>query len=203
MKNKKTENRKKQRKIAHLNRIPHKYYIFSEGTKTEPSYFTGFAKAIKTDAYYKNIVHIEPIGVGMDTIRIINYAEKYAAENLLTSAQIWCVYDKDNFPDEDFNAAPTKVKNLNSNTYNAKNKIKYSVAWSNQCIEYWFILHFVYYPSDNDREKYKQYLHKKFFDLGFEKYEKNDERLFDILTEHGNPKLAVKYAKKDLMNAVI
>ena len=79
-----------------------------------------------------------------------------------------------------------------------QNDVVYHVAWSNQCIEYWFILHFAFYVSDNDRKYYRSFLHRIFKDLGWNKYEKNNEELFEIMTNHGNPKQAINFAKKRL-----
>lgn len=77
-----------------------------------------------------------------------------------------------------------------------QNEVVYHVAWSNQCIEYWFILHFAYYDSDNDRKYYRQFLHNKFKELGWTRYEKNNSELFEIMTKKGNPKQAIKWAQK-------
>lgn len=57
--------------------------------------------------------------------------------------------------------------------------LQYHVAWSNECIEFWFLLHFSYYTSNNHRTKYISFLNDKFRELGI-----------------GNPNLAIRYAKK-------
>ncbi|GHT40705.1 hypothetical protein FACS189437_06670 [Bacteroidia bacterium] len=45
--------------------------------------------------------------------------------------QVWCVFDKDDFSDSDFNAA---IKMAEEHDF--------GVAYSNQAFEYWIILHF-------------------------------------------------------------
>jgi hypothetical protein len=45
--------------------------------------------------------------------------------------QVWCVFDKDDFPENDFNDAIT-IASANG----------FGVAYSNQSFEYWLILHF-------------------------------------------------------------
>ena len=185
---------RKPRRIRIYEEIEQKYYIFCEGKQTEPLYFKGIKEAIESNPIYKNIILIEIQGLGKETKRVIYHAEKYVQENNIEHAQIWCVYDKDSFPPEDFNGVAQIANNLNV----TQNKVKYCVAWSNQCVEYWFILHFDYYVSDNDRKFYREYLHKKFKDIGWGKYEKNNEELFKILLEKGDPKLAIRYAKKRL-----
>lgn len=188
------KNRKKPRKVEYLETAGEKFYIFCEGVQTEPLYFLGFEKAIKSNAVYKNLVHVHVEGVGADTLRVIDEAEKYVRDRKIKNANIWCVYDKDSFPKQDFNAVSQRAETLNSQ----QNDVRYFVAWSNQCIEYWFILHFAYYDSDNDRKDYRKFLHTKFKEFEWNRYEKNNEELFTILTEKGNPKQAIRFAQKRL-----
>ena len=80
---------------------------------------------------------------------------------------------------------------------NTKNMdIQYHVAWSNECIEFWFILHFANYISNNHRTEYIRFLNDKFSELKIGKYQKNMDNIFEILMNQGNPKLASRYAKK-------
>lgn len=188
------QNRKRQRKLDYLSTIDKKHYIFCEGEKTEPLYFEGFEHAIKSNPMYKNAVHVEVHGLGAETLRVIYAAEKHVVDNKLENAEVWCVYDKDSFPAEDFNAVSVYAAALNQK----QSKIRYHVAWSNQCIEYWFILHFDWYTADNDRKYYRAYLHKKFSDFGYRRYEKDNSELFDILTKYGDPKKAIQRAEQRL-----
>ena len=57
-------------------------------------------------------------------------------------------------------------------------------------------LNFAYYTSNNHRMEYISFLHDKFRELGIGKYQKNMKNIFDILMENGNPKLAIRYAKR-------
>lgn len=189
-------NRKKARKVEHIEPASEKFYIFCEGAQTEPLYFRGFENAIKSNAIYKNLVHVHVEGVGAETLRVIYAAEEYVRQNKIVNANIWCVYDKDSFPKEDFNAVSQRAETLNTQ----QNKVRYYVAWSNQCIEYWFILHFAYYYADNSRKDYRRFLHTKFKELGWTRYEKNNEELFSIMTDKGNPKQAIKHAERRLVD---
>lgn len=74
--------------------------------------------------------------------------------------------------------------------------VQYHAAWSNECIEFWFLLHFSYYTSNNHRTEYIEFLNNKFIELGIGKYAKNMENIFDILMNNGSPKLAIRYAKR-------
>ncbi len=188
------QNKKKPRKVEHLETIREKIYIFCEGEQTEPLYFKGFEKAITSNAIYKNLVDIHVEGVGEETLRVIYAAEEYVKKNKPKNANIWCVYDKDSFPKQDFNAVSERANTLNRQ----QSDVIYNVAWSNQCIEYWFILHFAFYDADNDRKECRKFLHSKFKELGWEKYEKNNNELFNIMTKKGNPKQAIIWAQRRL-----
>lgn len=188
------KNKKKPRKVEHLEAIKDKIYIFCEGEKTEPLYFEGFKKAIKSNVAYKNLVHVHVEGVGAETLRVIYAAEEYVRANKPKNAIVWCVYDKDSFPNQDFNAVSERANTLNRQ----QNDVVYNVAWSNQCIEYWFVLHFAFYVANNDRKYYREFLHAKLRELGWERYEKNNDELFDIMTEKGNPKQAIRWAERRL-----
>ena len=147
------QNKKRSRKIEHLEPAGERFYVFCEGIQTEPLYFQGFEKAIKSNAIYKNLVHVHVEGVGADTMRVIDSAEAYVRDHGIEKANIWCVYDKDSFPKQDFNAVSQRAETLNSQ----QSKVRYFVAWSNECIEYWFILHFAYYDSNNPRKDYRRF----------------------------------------------
>ena len=58
------------------------------------------------------------------------------------------------------------------------------------------MLHFAYYTSNNHRTEYIKFLNAEFQKLGIGKYEKNRNDIFEILLRKGNPKLAIRYAKR-------
>lgn len=189
-----TKNWKRSRKVATSPIIEKKYYIFCEGEKTEPNYFKGIKRKIERKALYKNAVFVDVQGVGKGTLKILDTAVDYVKRNKITDAEIWIVYDKDEFLAEDFNKVAIMAEKLN----NDSKDITYNVAWSNQCIEYWFILHFDYYESDNDRKYYIDYLNQKFKELDAGEYKKNRDDIFEILEKFGNADQAVKFANKRL-----
>lgn len=119
-------------------------------------------------------------------------AEQYVTKNKLDKGQVWCVYDKDSFPASDFNGVAARAENLSQDNPD----LQYHVAWSNECIEFWFLLHFAYYTSNNHRTEYISFLNDKFMELGSGKYQKNLKNIYKILMEKGNPKLAIRYAKR-------
>lgn len=184
-------NNKKKRKSNHLNKVT-TILIFSEGTCTEPNYFESFKERINKNAIFKDSVIIEPYGLGIDTVRVVNKAKKYVNSHEIINANVWCVYDKDNYLDSDFNDADKLCKKY------SKDGIIFESAWSNQSIEFWFVLHFSYYTSDNDRLKYEDFLNKKYAENNLGKYEKASKDTCNILEKYGNPKNAIKYAEKIL-----
>ncbi len=95
--------------------------IVCEGKNTEPSYFNQFRLSSAT---------IKPVGEGYNTISLVNRTIQIAAQGKYE--QVWCVFDKDDFNNVDFNNAIILAE---SNGL--------SVAYSNQAFEYWLILHFI------------------------------------------------------------
>ncbi|MEZ4777642.1 MAG: RloB family protein [Bacteroidia bacterium] len=94
--------------------------IVCEGENTEPSYFRQFRLSSAT---------IKPVGEGYNTVSLVNRAMQLALEG--TYDQVWCVFDKDDFINIDFNNAIAIAEGYN-----------FGVAYSNQAFEYWIILHF-------------------------------------------------------------
>ena len=94
--------------------------IVCEGKNTEPSYFNQFRLSSAT---------IKPVGEGFNTISLVNRAIQIGNQG--NYEQVWCVFDKDDFSNADFNNAIT-VAEANG----------FGVAYSNQAFEYWILLHF-------------------------------------------------------------
>lgn len=184
---------RRQRRTEFRDRKDAQFYIFCEGEKTEPNYFKAFKKLIEKNAIYKDMVLIQIEGCATDTVRVLDRAEKYVKENGVIKGQVWCVYDLDSFNREDFDKVLPRMDALNKS--NAQ--LKYYAGWSNQCVEYWFLLHFGYYTSDNHRTEYIKALNEQMKKAG-RKYRKNDEGNFDFLLKYGDPRKAIKYAEKRL-----
>ena len=187
-----TENWRKKRRQEYLEMKEYRYYIFCEGEQTEPLYFSGFKKLIEDNPIYKDMVLIQIEPCGAETMRVISLAEKYVNDNSISKGQIWCVYDKDSFPAQNFNGVVSRAEKLNKENP----LLQYHTAWSNECIEFWFLLHFAYYVSNNHRSEYINFLNEKYRELGIGKYQKNNSETFNILMNHGNPKLASRYARR-------
>ena len=183
---------KKKRRQQYLELKEYRYYIFCEGEQTEPLYFANFKRLIEDNPIYKDMVLIEIEPCAAETMRVIGMAERYVEKNNIQKGQIWCVYDKDSFPAEHFNGVVERANMLNKDNP----ELQYHTAWSNECIEYWFILHFAYYTANNHRTEYIDFLNNKFQALGLGKYQKNMTNIFNVLMEKGDPKMAIRYAKR-------
>ncbi len=108
-----------ERSIAELTEKP-SILIVCEGENTEPSYFNQFRI---------NSAKVKSVGEGYNTVSLVNRALVLSEQG--NYDQVWCVFDKDDFNDNDFNSA-IQIALTNN----------FSVAYSNQSFEYWLILHF-------------------------------------------------------------
>ena len=183
---KKIENKMK-RKESRMNTkelLPPYTMIVSEGTKTEPIYLRGFAS--KINEKYKDLVrenHIEVYGTGNNTNGLIRFVDrKRASGDWAKFQKIWLVYDKDDFPLDNFDNTQFEAE--------SRKDVSMSVAWSNESIELWFVLHFQDYISNNGRSQYIQILNN------YLDYSKVREDLFDLLREQGSLENAKRRARK-------
>lgn len=110
---------------------------------------------------------------------------------MIPFGHVWCVFDKDSFTSNQFNIAIN-----NANLENIE------VAWSNEAIELWFLLHFEYISTGITRYQYIDKLNDIFKDRGIGKYEKNMENIYTILKTYGNQDFAIDNAKKLLKNGM-
>ena len=137
--------------------------IVCEGERTEPNYF---------DQFEVTNITIDPRGIGDNTVRLVEYAIKESKTN--DYDQVWCVFDKDSFPNQNFNRAVELAKNEN-----------FGIAYSNESFELWYILHFEYLNSQITRDQYIKKLNNIFKskkDEGFpDSYKKNDPNIYRIL----------------------
>lgn len=187
----------------------YKYAIFSEGLVTEPAYFMGMRYEIEKSAAYKDMIYVE--GAGCDTLRVLAYAQDWIRNNDVKNCHVWCLYDKDDFPENDFNAVVQKIAALNVRNANDKNGITYHAGWSNECFEYWLVLHCKWYFSQNGRQDYERILNEIFKEQLGKPYSKvgkdclgrsdrSAQPLYENMLQIGNPKMAIRYAEKQMHN---
>ena len=159
--------------------------IVCEGVNTEPSYFRQFRLTSG---------RIVALGAGCETIRVVERA--FEEQKKGKYDQTWVVFDKDDFSDQDFNAAIEKAKQLN-----------FGVAYSNQAFEYWLILHFEDHQGGGmHRDQYHEKLNEHLVNFGLfydGKGSKNvTQKIFDLMLANDGQagisriKLAVDRARR-------
>lgn len=183
---KKRSHEKASRKKEHKKVAPYRYLIVCEGEKTEPKYFNALKNRI--EAVHKNpVVTVDIAGIGKNTESLVQHTIKLRQQAPVPygSDNVWCVFDKDSFTDDQFNKAIQLAE---------KNGIK--VAWSNESFELWFLLHFIYFDTALSRELYIDKLDDLFKQHGINKgkYEKNMENSLEILETHGSIDRAIQHA---------
>jgi hypothetical protein len=183
---------RKERRIKHIEPLEY-YLIVCEGQKTEPQYFEAIKNLI--NAQYNHRIEVKQVvidirGEATNTLFLLERAKQYIDELKGQVTRVWLVYDKDDFPPDRFDTTQYEAERLSDD------EIMFSVAWSNQCIEYWFLLHFENLQSNIKREEYLRKLDKHFKNNGLGRYQKNRSDLFKILREYGDLKLAIRWAKQ-------
>ncbi|MBF0511120.1 MAG: RloB domain-containing protein [Candidatus Omnitrophica bacterium] len=160
------------RKLASRN-AKQRILIVCEGEQTEPNYFKAFPITS---------VEVKVIGDGFNTKSLVKFTKTKSAQakrEKLPFFQVWCVFDRDSFSKEHFNAAIQMAESAG-----------FKVAFSNEAFELWYLLHFEYLTAGIDRSQYKSKLSKL---LGKE-YRKNSIDMYDCLLSKQD--VAIKHAKK-------
>ena len=114
-----------------LREIKQTFLIVCEGECTEPDYFNAFRLTTAS---------VRTIGQAMNTVSLVNKAisiRKADKQKRRVYDQCWVVFDKDDFPANDFNMAIDLAK-----------RNGFNVAYRNQAFEYWFLLHFNPYRAE-------------------------------------------------------
>ncbi len=88
-------------------------------------------------------------------------------------SHVWLVYDKDDFPKDDFDNTFFQCQELSKDDAS----VKYHALWSNECIEFWFLLHFMSLKSALHKSQYFPKLTKY---LG-STYTKNRNDMYELL----------------------
>lgn len=139
--------------------VRQRFLIVCEGEKTEPNYFRSFRVP-------KDVFEIDVRGFGENPSRLVKIAKQLSEQE--DYDQVWCVFDRDDFPKEDFNNA---IKN-------ARDK-GIQVAYSNEAFELWYLLHFEFLSTGIPRKDYI----KKLKSLLGHKYQKNSDTIYEELFE--------------------
>lgn len=162
------QNRKKSYRRRRIDQVnPRKtILIVCQGERTEPNYFSKFGTAWLTVKIHK---------VGKDTKSVVEKAKELKKDY----EETWVVFDKDDFDDCTFDNSIQSARNSNIN-----------VAYSNECFEVWYILHFEFLNTGIPRTDYFSKLGKL---MGCE-YTKANDFMYERLK--GRMENAIANAKK-------
>jgi len=188
----KRKNARKERRAQEEKLKPDNWLIVCEGEKTEPNYFKKVIeeanKKLPSDSQIKAKIE----GIGSSTISLVKTAEELEVlvdkynKPIIPYGKIFVVFDKDSFKNQQFNDA---IQMCEKNGFIA--------LWSNQAIEYWFLLHFNHHDRQIHRTEYEDLLNKEFKNKGSEyRYQKNSEETYEELEKNGSLDEARKRAKR-------
>lgn len=174
-KDKELERKRKRKKV-----LPY-ILIVCEGARTEPNYFEWYKENCKQE------INVDICGEGKNTVSLVREAiaikKKIEKEKQIIFDQVWCVFDRDSFEISTYNQAFELAH---------KNNIK--VAYSNECFEVWYLLHFQYFDNEMPRGlvfNKLDNLMKKEYGIA---YKKNTHNICELLL--GKQLTAIKNAKK-------
>ena len=163
----------KPRRDSHQMISPEYHLIVSEGTKTEPAYFEKIKETI--DKKYRDRIHLDISGKGYNTVSLFNRAVQDDSLSSNVYKHVWLVYDKDDFPPENFDRTAELCAAASTD------ETRYHPIWSNQCIELWFLLHFMFLQADLHRDEYLPKLTECLKARNLGNYYKNRTDMFIIL----------------------
>jgi hypothetical protein len=163
----------KQRQV-NIRPVLERFLIVCQGTETEPNYFKQFR--------VPSLV-IQVTCVPRNPLRVVETAIKNRKESEIPYDQVWCVFDRDDTPADEFNNA---IRTAQTNNI--------QVAYSNESFELWYLLHFDFVDTGITR---KQYILKLENLLGHP-YQKNSPKTFEELQDR-QPE-AIRNATRLLQN---
>ena len=143
------------------------FLIICEGIETEKNYFEAMRSDLPKGILKIRVVHSKRPTMGL-VVRA--EAELRRIQRTQTVDHVWLVFDRDSFNANEFNGA---VRASRDNGYHA--------AWSNECFELWFLLHFEAVNSRRSRGELKVQLSRQLKKHFGKTYEKNDAEMYQNL----------------------
>jgi RloB-like protein len=163
--------------------INNTFVIYCEGENTEPNYFKAFKMRAETA--------VIPIGTGRSKTALVEFAIKdLAKREKERNRQAWVVFDYD---------IDLKKSNQNADLKEAMrlaDKKDLKIAFSNDCFELWFLLHFQFIDVAMHRNQLYELLGKK-FNIDYEKEGKSKAESLKIYQQLLDKQpVAIKNAEK-------
>jgi hypothetical protein len=181
----------KKRRDKAIKIQPEYHLIVTEGTETEPQYFSAIRDIINRQ--YRDKIQLDIFGEGDNTLSLFEKAKRRASENPNGYKHVWVIYDTDDFPADHINRT-AELCNQNSTS-----ETQFHAIWSNQCIELWYLLHFSFFQSDIHRKEYWPKLTDWLESIGTGEYTKGRTDMYTVLRPF--LEMAIVNAKKlDIIN---
>ncbi len=160
-----------------------RYLIISEDSKSSLDYLLRFPVD-------KKQVEIVPEGGAGNTINVVRKGIKLQKEATRAGnpfIHVYCVFDRDSFPQQHYQQAFDEAQKHNDLT----------AIWANECFELWYLLHFAYHDTRISRRDLVRRLEAK-SRLGHG-YQKNDPKIYNKL--ESRLETALQHADKLLYEA--
>lgn len=158
----------RQRRAVGIREVRQRFLLVCEGERTEPKYFQAF----QVPGLVVDVKHARERMVDLiEEARRLSMQDEYD--------QVWCVFDRDDFPSDHIHRAIDLAK-----------RYGFGVAFSNQAFELWYLLHFDYHNTALTRQDYCDRLTRN---LGYA-YEKNSMTMYDQLQTR--QETAIRNAKR-------
>ena len=134
--------------------------IVCEDEKSSRDYFQSFDPS-RTE--------VIAVGTGMNTLSLVEEAidlRNGAQRDGAPYASVWCVFDRDSFPAQNYHQAFERARDEGLR-----------VAWANEAFELWYLLHFNYLDTALPRDRYAE----KLAPLLGVAYDKADASIYALL----------------------
>lgn len=131
-KRKRAERQAEQKRKANSRKSFERILIVTEGSKTEPYYFSAIKDHLRLSS-----ADVEIIGKGKAPITIVKHSiELHKGQRDNTFDKVFCVFDRDTHPSYD-----EALDEINIINRRLKSEVFVAIV-SNPSFEYWYLLHF-------------------------------------------------------------
>ena len=160
------------------------YLIVTDAEGTEPSYFTGLYNSMTDEIKRKLVIKVTETKTGslvQKCLELINENAQYRIP--------WIVFDRDQVQNFDKIIEKAEENGIN-------------VGWSNPCFEIWMMAYFGTMPAIPNSWTCIDRFKERFERVTGQKYEKNDNSIFQKLNEYGDFEKAYRLAEQNLIRAM-